>query len=105
MDGVFRPGQYSKRATCPGSAELTGGGLGLGRVLQPGALLEQVSLLTLLTPAMTTKSEIASARRFGGQARSQDLFQLGNQRREVFGYGAPNDVVVQPVSSMCRNRT
>jgi hypothetical protein len=40
MGGVFRPCQYSKWATCPGSAELTGGGVGLGRVLQPGTFLD-----------------------------------------------------------------
>ena len=36
---AFRPCQYSKWATCPGSAKPTGGGLGLGRVLQPGTFL------------------------------------------------------------------
>jgi hypothetical protein len=35
-----RPCQYSKWATCPGLAEPTGGGLGLGRVLQSGALFD-----------------------------------------------------------------
>ena len=40
MGGVFRPCQYSKWATCPGLAELMGGGLGLGRVIQPGAFLD-----------------------------------------------------------------
>ena len=38
--GAAFPCQYSKGETCPGSAEPTGGGLGLGRVLQPGALLD-----------------------------------------------------------------
>src|ERR1039457_4550367 len=37
MGGAFRPSQYSKWATFSGPAEPTGGGLGLGRVLQPGA--------------------------------------------------------------------
>ena len=37
---AFPPCQCSKWATCPGSAEPTGGGFGLGRVLQPGALLD-----------------------------------------------------------------
>jgi hypothetical protein len=39
MGGVFRPCQYSKWAACPGSAGPTGGGFGLGRVLQPGTFL------------------------------------------------------------------
>ena len=39
MGTAFPPYRYSKRAACPGSAELTGGGLGLARVLKRGALL------------------------------------------------------------------
>ena len=37
---TFPPCQHSKWATCPGSAEPTGGGFGLGRVLRPGAFLD-----------------------------------------------------------------
>jgi hypothetical protein len=36
-----RPCEYSKWATCPGSAEPTGGGLGLGRVHQSAAFLDE----------------------------------------------------------------
>jgi hypothetical protein len=40
---------------------------------------------------------MASAQYSARQADLQNLLQLGNQRREVFGYGAPDDVVVHQV--------
>jgi hypothetical protein len=50
--GAAFPCQYSKGETCPGSAEPAGGGLGLGRVLQPGAFFDSLVPVTRLAASV-----------------------------------------------------